>query len=314
MAILKNINFEKLKKGLSKTKDKLFTGITEAISTKAVIDDDILDELEEILIMSDIGVDTAMKIIHNTRAELYYLNDRSKDAIVSTLKNEMKTVLLKAAQNSDNSDKIDLASHKPHVILVVGVNGAGKTTTIGKLAYNYKNAGFNVLIGSADTFRAAANEQLEIWAKRAGVEIVQKEMGADPSSVVYETLNIAKTKDVDIVLIDTAGRLHTKSNLMKELEKIKSVMAKIFPHAPNEVYLVVDGNSGQNALVQAKEFSKVTELTGLIVTKLDGTAKGGVVFQISAQQKIPIKYIGVGEKIEDLQNFDANKFIEALFN
>lgn len=314
MAILKNINFDKLKHGLSKTKDKLFTGITEAISTKAVLDEDILDELEEILITSDIGMDTAMKIIHNTRAELYYLNDRSKEAIISTLKNEMKSVLLNAVQNTGNSDSIDITNNKPYVILVVGVNGAGKTTTIGKLAYNYKKAGYSVLIGSADTFRAAANEQLDVWAKRADVEIVQKEPGADPSSVVYETLNIAKSKDVDIVLIDTAGRLHTKSNLMKELEKIKGVMGKIYPHAPNEVYLVVDGNSGQNALVQAREFSKATELTGLIVTKLDGTAKGGVVFQISAQQKIPIKYIGVGEMIEDLQNFDASKFIEALFD
>ncbi|NOX67211.1 MAG: signal recognition particle-docking protein FtsY [Chlorobi bacterium] len=314
MAILKNINFNKLKQGLSKTKDKLFTGITEAISTKAVFDEDILDELEEILITSDIGMDTAMKIIHNTRAELYYLNDRSKEAIISTLKNEMKTVLLNAIQNTDNSDSTDISTNKPYVILVVGVNGAGKTTTIGKLAYNYKKAGYSVLIGSADTFRAAANEQLDIWAKRADVEIVQKETGADPSSVVYETLNIAKSENTDIVLIDTAGRLHTKSNLMKELEKIKTVMGKVVPHAPNEVYLVVDGNSGQNVLVQAREFSKVTELTGLIVTKLDGTAKGGVVFQISAQQKIPIKYIGVGEKIEDLQDFDASKFIEALFD
>lgn len=314
MAILKNINFDKLKQGLSKTKDKLFTGITEAISTKAVFDEDILDELEEILITSDIGMDTAMKIIHNTRAELYYLNDRSKEAIISTLKNEMKTVLLNAMQNTDNPDSTEISAIKPYVILVVGVNGAGKTTTIGKLAYNYKKAGYSVLIGSADTFRAAANEQLDIWAKRADVEIVQKETGADPSSVVYETLNIAKSENTDIVLIDTAGRLHTKSNLMKELEKIKGVMGKILPHAPNEVYLVVDGNSGQNALVQAREFSKVTELTGLIVTKLDGTAKGGVVFQISAQQKIPIKYIGVGEKIEDLQDFDASKFIEALFD
>ncbi|VAX22956.1 Signal recognition particle receptor FtsY [hydrothermal vent metagenome] len=314
MAMLKNINFNKLKQGLSKTKDKLFTGITEAISTKAVFDEDILDELEEILITSDIGMDTALKIIHNTRAELYYLNDRSKETIISTLKNEMKSVLLNAVQNTDNSDSIDISDNKPYVILVVGVNGAGKTTTIGKLAYNYKKAGYSVLIGSADTFRAAANEQLDVWAKRADVEIIQKETGTDPSSVVYETLNIAKSNDVDIVLIDTAGRLHTKSNLMKELEKMKGVMGKILPHAPNEVYLVVDGNSGQNALVQAREFSKFTELTGLIVTKLDGTAKGGVVFQISAQQKIPIKYIGVGEKIEDLQNFDADKFIDALFD
>lgn len=315
MAILKNINFDKLKKGLSKTKDKLFAGITEAISTKAVVNEDILDEIEEILITSDIGVDTSLKIIENTKAELYYQNDRSLDNIISVLKNEIKDILLLSTKDTINSDSIEeISAHKPHVILVVGVNGAGKTTTIGKLAFNYKRAGLNVIIGSADTFRAAANEQLEIWADRAEVEVVQKETGADPSSVVYETLKIAETKNSDVVLIDTAGRLHTKANLMKELEKIKTVMAKIFPHAPNEVFLVVDGNSGQNALVQAREFSKVTELTGLIVTKLDGTAKGGVVFQISAEQKIPIKYIGVGEKIEDLQNFDASKFIEALFD
>lgn len=315
MAILKNLNFDKLKKGLSKTKDKLFAGLTEAISTKAVVDEDILDEIEEILITSDIGVDTSLKIIENTRAELYYQNDRSLDNIMSVLKSEIKDILLLSTKNTINSDSIDdISLHKPHVILVVGVNGAGKTTTIGKLAFNYKQAGLDVIIGSADTFRAAANEQLEIWADRAEVEIVQKETGADPSSVVYETLKIAQSKNSDVVLIDTAGRLHTKANLMKELEKIKAVMAKIFPSAPNEVFLVVDGNSGQNALVQAREFSKVTELTGLIVTKLDGTAKGGVVFQISAEQNIPIKYIGVGEKIEDLQNFDANKFIEALFD
>lgn len=315
MAILKNFNFDKLKKGLSKTKDKLFAGLTEAISTKAVVDEDILDNIEEILITSDIGVETSLKIIENTKAELYYQNDRSLDNIMSILKGEIKDILLTSNKDkisSDNTDEISV--HKPHVILVVGVNGAGKTTTIGKLAFNYKQAGLDVIIGSADTFRAAANEQLEIWANRAEVEVVQKETGADPSSVVYETLKIAQSKNSDVVLIDTAGRLHTKENLMKELEKIKAVMAKIFPHAPNEVFLVVDGNSGQNALVQAREFSKVTQLTGLIVTKLDGTAKGGVVFQISAEQNIPIKYIGVGEKIEDLQNFDANKFIEALFD
>jgi len=310
MAILKNINFGKLKQGLSKTKDKLFAGITEAINTKAVVDEDLLDEIEEILITSDIGVDTSLKIIENTRAELYYQNDRSKENILSVLKKELKDILVSSTSISENRTD----NKKPYVILVVGVNGAGKTTTIGKLAANYKKAGNNVIIGSADTFRAAANEQLEIWAKRADVELVQKESGADPSSVVYETLKIAELKNSDVVLIDTAGRLHTKLNLMKELEKIKNVMIKIFPHAPDEVFLVVDGNSGQNALIQAEEFSKVTDLTGLIVTKLDGTAKGGVVFQISAEQNIPIKYIGVGEQIEDLQNFDATKFIEALFD
>lgn len=310
--MFKNFNIDKLKNGLSKTKKKLIDGISEAISTKAVVDEDILDELEEILITSDIGVDTAMKVIHNTRAELYYENDRSKLNITQIIKNELESVLKKTATRE--TDISEIKAKKPYVILVVGVNGAGKTTTIGKLAYNYKNAGLNVLIASADTFRAAANEQLEIWAKRANVSIIQKESGADPSSVVFEALEQAKSQNIDVVLIDTAGRLHTKSHLMKELEKIRGVVSKVVPHAPNEVFLVVDGNSGQNALVQAKEFSKSTNLTGLIVTKLDGTAKGGVIIQISAEQKIPIKYIGVGEGIDDLQNFESEKFIEALFS
>ncbi len=314
MAILSNINLNRLKEGLSKTKEKLFSGISEAINTKAVIDEDILDDLEEILISSDIGAETAFKIIENTRAELYYLNDRSKENILRTLKKEMSDILIKSNDETTSKFEEKINESNPFVILVVGVNGAGKTTTIGKLAYNFKQSGLNVLIGSADTFRAAANEQLEIWAERAGVDMVQKAHGSDPSSVVYETLKMAELKKSDVVLIDTAGRLHTKANLMKELEKIKTVMKKIYPHAPNEVFLVVDGNSGQNALIQANEFSKVSELTGLIVTKLDGTAKGGVIFQITAQQKIPIRYIGVGESITDLQNFDPEKFIEALFN
>lgn len=309
--MFKNFNIDKLKNGLSKTKKKLFDGITEAISTKAVVDEDILDELEEILITSDIGVETAMKVIENTRAELYYESDRSKVNITQIIKNELESVLSKVDKADYTLEEIK--KNTPHVILVVGVNGAGKTTTIGKLAHNFKNAGLKVLIASADTFRAAANEQLEIWAKRAGVDVIQKESGADPSSVVFESLEQAKAKNVDVVLIDTAGRLHTKSNLMKELEKIRSVVTKVIPHAPNEVFLVVDGTSGQNALVQAQEFAKSTNLTGLIVTKLDGTAKGGVIIQISAEQKIPIKYIGVGEGIDDLQNFDSAKYIEALF-
>ena len=266
------------------------------------------------MISSDIGAETAFKIIENTRADLYYLRNRSPENILKSLKKEMSDVLLKSNSESTTNFEEKVSEFNPFVILVVGVNGAGKTTTIGKLAHNFKQSGLNVLIGSADTFRAAANEQLEIWAERAGVEIVQKAHGSDPSSVVYETLKMAESVKSDVVLIDTAGRLHTKTNLMKVLQKIKVVMKKIYPHAPNEVFLVVDGNSGQNALIQAEEFSKVSELTGLIVTKLDGTAKGGVVFQITAQQKIPIRYIGVGETITDLQNFDPEKFIEALFN
>ena len=276
--MFKNFNIDKLKNGLSKTRKKLFDGITEAVSTKAVIDEDFLDELEEILITSDIGVDSAMKIIENTRVELYYDNDRSKLNITDILKKELTSVLT----NETEETNLSIEDKKPFVILIVGVNGAGKTTTIGKLAHNYKQAGLKVLIASADTFRAAANEQLDVWAKRAGVEIIQKETGSDPSSVVYESLEMAKSENVDVVLIDTAGRLHTKINLMKELEKIRGVVEKVIPHAPDEVFLVLDGNSGQNALVQAREFSKSTKLSGLIVTKLDGTAKGGVVFQISA--------------------------------
>lgn len=308
--MLKNFNLIKLKDGLSKTKKRLFDGITEAVSTKAVIDEDFLDELEENLISSDIGVDSAMKIIENTRIELYYENDRSKFNIKEILKKELTSVLTESYVDNN----FEIGDKKPFVILIIGVNGAGKTTTIGKLAHNYKQAGLNVLIASADTFRAAANEQLDVWAKRAGVEILQKETGADPSSVVFDSLERAKSQNVDVVLIDTAGRLHTKTHLMKELEKIRGVIEKVIPHAPNEVFLVLDGNSGQNALVQAREFSKSTNLTGLIITKLDGTAKGGVVFQISAEQKVPIKYIGVGEGIEDLQDFDSKQFIEALFN
>ncbi len=311
--MFKNFNLDKLKNGLAKTKSKLLDGIKEAVSTKAVIDEDILDELEEVLITSDIGVDAAMKIIENTRAELYYENDRSKINITKIIQNELKDALI-IEDEEKSASPYEIGEKRPHVVLVVGVNGAGKTTTIGKLAHNYKKAGLNVLIASADTFRAAANEQLEIWATRAGVEIIQKASGADPSSVVFEALEQAKMQNVDVVLIDTAGRLHTKSNLMKELEKIRNVITKVIPHAPNEVFLVLDGNSGQNALVQAREFSKATNLTGLIITKLDGTAKGGVIFQISAEQKIPIKFIGIGEGIDDLQDFDAKVFIEALFS
>lgn len=311
MSFFKNLNFDKLKSGLNKTKEKIFTKITETITGKAKIDESTLDELEEILVTCDIGFETASKIIENARIEFKKDKERTKDTLLAIIRNELKNVL---ADNSNIKSEYELVNkYKPFVILVVGVNGAGKTTTIGKLAHNYKKAGLNVVIGSADTFRAAANEQLEIWAKRAGVEIIMKDAGADPSSVAFETLNAAKKTNADIVIIDTAGRLHTKLNLMEELKKIKRVMSKVVDYAPNEIFLVVDGNTGQNALIQANEFSKVTELTGLIVTKLDGTAKGGVIFQISAQQNIPVRYIGVGEGIEDLQTFDADSFVNALF-
>ncbi|MDP4190900.1 MAG: signal recognition particle-docking protein FtsY [Bacteroidota bacterium] len=311
MNLFKNINFNKLKDGLTKTRDKLVTKINETITGKAKLDEEILEEVEEILITSDIGYDTATRIIENSRVRLKAEKDRSKLNVTDVIKNELISIV---ESYNTNSEFNRLDQYKPYVILVVGVNGAGKTTTIGKLAHNYKQAGLSVIIGSADTFRAAANEQLEVWSKRAGVEIVQRSIGADPSAVAFDTVSIAKKKNIDIVMIDTAGRLHTKQNLMEELKKIKKSISKVIDYAPNETFLVIDGNTGQNALIQAEKFSDVTDITGLIVTKLDGTAKGGVVFQICSQQKVPIKYIGVGEGIDDLQTFDAKSFVDALFD
>lgn len=311
MKIFKNLNLDKLKGGLSKTREKIFNSITETISGKAKLDEEVLDDLEEILITSDIGMDTSEKIIEATREFLKNEKDRTEDNVINVIKNELVYTL---EENNDGvSEYSRLDNYKPYVILVVGVNGSGKTTTIGKLAYNYKKAGLKVIIGSADTFRAAANEQLEIWANRAGVDLIQREHGADPSSVAFETLTAAKQQNADIVIIDTAGRLHTKNNLMEELKKIKRVLAKVLDYAPNDTFLVIDGNTGQNGLIQAREFSKVTNLTGLIVTKLDGTAKGGIIFQITSEQNVPVKYIGVGEGIEDLQTFDSTEFVNAIF-
>ncbi len=311
MKLFKNISFNKLKSGLDRTRNKLVTKITETVSGKAEIDEDVLEELEEVLITSDIGYDTSLKVIENTRRQLKSQTDRSKVNIIETLKNELSNALKEHID--DKTEYTELEKYKPYVILVVGVNGAGKTTTIGKLAHNYKRAGLNVVIGSADTFRAAANEQLEIWAKRAGVKIIESATGNDPASVAYDTMIEAKRINADIVIVDTAGRLHTKNNLMEELKKIKKVMSKVIDYAPNEIFLVVDGNTGQNALIQAREFSKFTELTGLIVTKLDGTAKGGMMFQICAEQEIPVRYIGVGEGIEDLQTFAPDEYVSAIF-
>ncbi|MFZ1290689.1 MAG: signal recognition particle-docking protein FtsY, partial [Melioribacteraceae bacterium] len=260
---------------------------------------------------SDIGMDTSVKIIEAARRTLKNEKERSEEKIIKILKNEL--IFLLEEKSSKTTEYDLLEKYKPYVILIVGVNGAGKTTTIGKLAHNYKKAGLKVVIGSADTFRAAANEQLEIWAKRAGVEVIQREHGTDPSSVAFDTLTAAKKINADIVIIDTAGRLHTKTNLMEELKKIKRVLNKVLDHAPNDTFLVIDGNTGQNGLIQAQEFAKSTDLSGLIVTKLDGTAKGGIVFQITAEQNIPVKYIGVGEGIEDLQTFDAKEFVNAIF-
>lgn len=312
MSILGNFNFKKLKEGLSKTRDNIFNKINETFSGKAYVDEETIDELEEILLTSDMGVEIVEEIIETTRKNFKIKKDRSKESLLD----ELKISLTNFIQSNDNINILSkdiISEHKPYVILIVGVNGVGKTTTIGKLAYNLKFEGYSVILGAADTFRAAAGEQLDLWAKRAGVEIHTKISGSDPSSVAFETIEIAIKKNIDIVIIDTAGRLHTKNNLMNELGKINKVLSKKLDYAPNQTLLVVDGNTGQNAINQAKEFSKFVNITGLIVTKLDGTAKGGVMFSIKKLLNIPILYIGVGEGIEDLQNFVPNAFVNALF-
>jgi len=309
MSLFDNINFKKLKDGLAKTRDKLFNSITETISGKAVVDNATLDEIEEILITSDVGFDTTEMIIENVRKSLKNDKDRSSTNVIETVKKELTGVLLKNyIPNGENINQF-----KPYIMLVVGVNGAGKTTTVGKLANNFRKAGLKVIIGAADTFRAAANEQLELWAGRAGVEIYQKDKGSDPSSVAFDTIKKAQKENFDIVLIDTAGRLHNKSHLMDELSKIKRVIGKVLQYAPNEILLVLDGTTGQNAVLQAEQFTKFTKVTSLVITKLDGTAKGGVIFQISSKLKIPVKYIGIGEDIDDLQTFNPDLFVSALF-
>ena len=311
MNLFENIDFSKLKNGLSKTRTKIVNTINETITGKAILDDKTLDEIEEILITSDIGYDTSEKIIGTTRERLRGEKDRSKINVLETVKKELVEVLKTGNKTGTNGSEIQ--KFKPYVILIVGVNGAGKTTTIGKLAYNFRKSGLKVIVGAADTFRAAANEQLDIWAARAGVEMVQKTKGSDPSSVAFDTIRRAVNEKYDIVLIDTAGRLHNKAHLMEELNKIKRVSGKVLNYAPNETLLVLDGTTGQNALIQAEEFSKVTDISGLVITKLDGTAKGGVVFQICSRQKVPVKYIGVGEAIDDLQTFNPDLFVSAIF-
>lgn len=308
MYMFNNFNFDKLKSGLSKTRNKIVNSINETISGKAVIDELTIDQLEEVLVSSDIGFDTASQIIENVKIKLRAHKDRSNVNVLKLVREELVQLLSETKHNGS-----DYSNHKPYVILIIGVNGAGKTTTIGKLANNYKKIGCKVIVGAADTFRAAANEQLDIWAERAGVDIIQRGKGTDPSSVAYDSVKKAVDDKYDIVLIDTAGRLHNKLNLMNELSKIKRVIAKLIPDAPHQTLLVLDGTTGQNAIIQADEFSKVTELTGLVITKLDGTAKGGAVFQIIARQNVPLKYIGVGEAIEDLQEFDPEAFVDAIF-
>ena len=303
---------ETLDQGLEKTKQSVFDKLSRAIAGKSKVDDDVLDNLEEVLITSDVGVDTTLKVIERIEARV------AKDKYVSTselndiLREEIAALL--AENNSEDNDNWDLPNTgEPYVILVVGVNGVGKTTTIGKLANQFKQAGKQVYLGAADTFRAAAVEQISIWGERVGVPVVKQQMGADPASVAFDTLQSAKANHADVVLIDTAGRLHNKVGLMNELKKIKDVMKKVVPSAPNEVLLVLDGSTGQNAFEQAKQFSAVTNITSLAITKLDGTAKGGVVIGISDQLKVPVKYIGLGEKMEDLQLFNRKEFVDSLF-
>jgi fused signal recognition particle receptor len=304
---------ESLDKGLEKTKTTFFSKLSKAVVGKSKVDDEVLDNLEEVLIASDLGVDTTLKIIDRIEARV------ARDKYVGTeelnviLKEEIANLL--AETNVD--DAVDFTiptTHKPYVIMVVGVNGVGKTTTIGKLAKQFKNKGKSVILGAADTFRAAAIDQLQIWADRVDIPIVKQEMGSDPASVSFDTLTSAVSKNADVVIIDTAGRLHNKVNLMNELTKIKRVMQKVVPDAPHEVLLVLDGSTGQNAFEQAKQFAKATEVTALAITKLDGTAKGGVVIGISDQFQIPVKYIGVGEGIEDLQVFNKTEFVDSFFD
>jgi fused signal recognition particle receptor len=310
MGLFNNLNFDKLKNGLAKTRDKLFKSINETITGRVQLDEKTINELEEILITSDIGYDLTEKIID--RARYYHRLEKNYQNIdiIESFKNELVKVL---SSDTIINSAIDMTKNKPHIILIIGVNGVGKTTTIGKLAHNFKKSGLKVIVGAADTFRAAASEQLDIWADRAGAEIIQKPKGTDPSSVAFETVNKGVKENYDVVIIDTAGRLHNKTNLMNELDKIKRVISKIIPSAPHETLLVLDGTTGQNAVVQAEEFSKVTDISGLVITKLDGTAKGGVVFQICSKLKIPVKYIGVGEGLDDLQSFDPDLFVSAIF-
>ncbi len=302
---------ESLDRGLEKTKRGLFDRLSRAIAGKSKVDDDVLDGIEDALIASDVGVDTTLKIIDMLEERVARDKYMNTAELYSILKEEMMSLL--DVDGKEEAPVFDF-SKKPYVIMVVGVNGVGKTTTIGKLAANLKASGKKVMLGAADTFRAAAVDQLVIWSERAGVPIVKQQMGSDPASVAFDTLKSAVAQDMDVVLIDTAGRLHNKINLMNELTKIRNVMRKVVPDAPHEVLLVLDGSTGQNAFVQAKEFTKATDVTALAVTKLDGTAKGGVVLGIADQFNIPVKFIGVGEGIEDLRVFDKKTFVDSLFD
>ena len=305
-------NKETLDKGLEKTKTSVFDKLARAVAGKSKVDDDVLDNLEEVLITSDVGVDTTLKIIERIEARVARDKYVSTSELNNILREEITALLAETEPEADGS--VQRNENDPYVILVVGVNGVGKTTTIGKLVWQFKQEGKKVYLGAADTFRAAAVEQISIWGERVGVPVVKQQMGSDPASVAFDTLQSAKANGADVVLIDTAGRLHNKVGLMNELKKIKDVMKKVLPEAPDEVMLVLDGSTGQNAFEQAKQFAAVTQITSLAITKLDGTAKGGVVIGISDQLKVPVKYIGLGEGMEDLQLFDRKEFVDSLFN
>jgi fused signal recognition particle receptor len=305
-------NKECLNKGLEKTKENVFIKLSRAVAGKSKVDDEVLDNLEDVLVSSDVGVATTLKIIKRIEERVArdkYLNT----AELKTILKEEIAALLEDNNTGPESDFSASLHSLPHVILIVGINGSGKTTTIAKLAYKYKSAGKKVLLGAADTFRAAAIDQLQIWAERAGVNVIKQKMGSDPASVAFDSVKSAVAGGYDILIVDTAGRLHNKVNLMAELSKIKRVMEKVLPDAPHEVLLVLDGSTGQNAFEQAKQFTAATNVTAIAITKLDGTAKGGVVIGISDQFKIPVKYIGIGEKLEDLQIFNRTEFVDSLF-
>ncbi len=312
MGFFDNFKLSRLKEGLAKTRDNLIGKVQKILTSKTKIDEEVLQNIEEALIAGDVGVETSMKILERIRERVKKEGYQETSQLDSLIREEIQLLFVNGAV-TDEEPFVIPSNHKPHVIMIVGVNGVGKTTTIGKLAFNYKNAGKNVVIAAADTFRAAANEQLEIWAQRAGVAIIQQQHGADPASVAFDALKSAQSQNADVMIIDTAGRLHTKVNLMEELKKISRVLQKLEASAPHEVYLVLDATTGQNAIQQAKQFSAAAAVTGLVLTKLDGTAKGGVVLAISQEMNLPVKYIGVGERIDDLQPFNRKAFVEALF-